>query len=68
MPQLRGSVARSAHAPLHETCPVPHTHWPDAHVAPVPHRWPHIPQLFVSLARIAQLPFPHITAPAAHIH
>jgi hypothetical protein len=53
------------HAPAHTVCPVGHTHWPDTHSPPVGHARPHMPQLFGSLAVLAQ-PFAHWTSGDVH--
>jgi hypothetical protein len=67
-PQLRGSLATSAHDPfMHRTVDAAHMHTPDVQVPPGPQPRPHMPQFAVSVARFAQ-PDAHATWAAAHWH
>jgi hypothetical protein len=55
MPQLLGSLARLVQEPLQLVCP-DGQHLPDEHVEPLPHLWPHVPQLLGSLGSATQVP------------
>jgi hypothetical protein len=55
-------VHESEQVPLQQVCVpvqvlVPHRHLPPTQVEPLPHEWPHMPQLRMSLSRLAQPAF-----------
>ena len=58
-PQLLGLESTSTHAPPHDTVGgmqvPPPVHAPMTQLAPLGHRWPHMPQLFASDARLAHV-------------
>jgi hypothetical protein len=64
MPQLFGSVIRSAHPLPHIIAPAAQVHMPPVQLPPDPHELPQRPQLSVLVARVTHPTFGQSTCPA----
>lgn len=63
MPQLRGSIERSAQPAPHITCVPPQVHAPAVHVPVAPQEFPQRPQFIGSVIRFTQPVAPHVAPP-----